>query len=186
MTLVVLALNLYFAAVLSVSGLAKLDQLDAFESLLQRYRLLPAWVIAGTARIFPWVEIALAVAVVTEMARLATATLVAVLFTVFLVIKIVLLRMHDGADCGCFGAAQQQSVDGVSIATATLLALFAWFDAWSTAHIPALSWRERLPIILLFGCIGSWVAWRGMLRRRFRHSIMQRPIARGPFRRIHS
>ncbi len=53
-------LLLYFAAVLDVSGLAKIEDPQQFAAIMRRHRLLPAWSIGMVARVFPWAEVLLA------------------------------------------------------------------------------------------------------------------------------
>lgn len=85
--LLAFGLTCYFAVVLGVAGLAKLDQPDVFANSLRQYRLLPYWSLNPISRVVPWVELAASVALITGMVARATTLFVCALFAVFFALK---------------------------------------------------------------------------------------------------
>lgn len=166
--IVLLVVQLYLAAVLGVSGLAKLDSIAHFAATLDRYRLLPSWSIAPLAWITPIAEVAVAASLVLGTAAVATGLSAVVLFCGFLVLRIVLLTTKRVVDCGCHGRFYHEVVDGASIVVSIVLLLLAAFNlsaVWGGASVDAIL---RLPSVLGYAGVLAWIL-RGMLKRHRIH-----------------
>src|SRR5437870_6830986 len=114
MSVALLGLDLYFAAMLGVSGLAKVDQPARFMAALYRYRLFPAWSIPFLVRIVTLIELVVAASLVAGTLPVVTAVVTCVLFGCFLVIRTVLVVTKRGTDCGCYGGLALEKVGGAS------------------------------------------------------------------------
>ena len=90
MSILLLGLELYFAAMLGVSGLAKVGQPAMFADTLRRHKILPSWSIKAVSTIVPWLEIAVAVLLITGLVPILTGLLVLFLFTSFLIMESIL------------------------------------------------------------------------------------------------
>jgi hypothetical protein len=174
MTFLTFALECYFAAVLGIAGLAKLDDPMPFAATLRRMSLLPAWSIGTISRRLPWCEILLAAALVIGVAPALVAALVVLFCAGFLAAQaLLMLTKRDGA-CGCYGAASAYRVEGASVATAVLLLFLAACHLWLVITAAAIAWHWRLPAGVLYAVAGSRLGWRTW-RRRQSARCFQRP-----------
>lgn len=167
-TILLLGLELYFAAILGVSGLAKLDNPEQFAAILRRHHILPTWSIARFSKLFPWLEVILAIWLVMGIKPLLSAGLIFILFAGFLIVETVLVVTKRASECGCYGIVYRQKVDGASIATAVILCLLAlmhWFAIAKTAPV-SLVWR--LPVIVIFSGMSGWLALKVIKRKSVR------------------
>lgn len=164
------ALELYFAAMFGVSGLAKMEQPDRFAATLNRHRILPHWSVHVTSRLIPLAEVVLAIVLVTGLAPTAATVATLVLFAMFGAVETVLVVTKRATECGCYGVAYPQQVDGVSIATSVVLVLLAIVDFWLTTHTAPIPWPWRPIGTILFLAGGMWLGWRILAR----HSSWQR------------
>lgn len=167
MTIVHFVLDLYFAAVLVVSGFAKVENPADFAATMRRQRILPRWSLRSTSLVFPWLEIALAVTLIVGLIPVLTASFLCVLFTVFFGIQTRLLLGGRATDCGCFGQALQRRVDGASLLTSGALIVLTALHLWATLHGAALNWTWRLPSMILLCAVGGWMWWGAIRRRRY-------------------
>lgn len=168
-----LVLGFYFAAVLGVSGLAKLEWREYFAATLRRHQLLPAWSIGSVSRNFPFLEVLVAVMLVAGVAPIFTATVVVVLFSGFLVIEMLLLRIKRTDDCGCYGGAHPQRVEGPSLVAGAILVFLAVLHLWVVAQGTRADRRWRLGGGVLYFGIGGWLVWRMWGRRQRRRVTRQ-------------
>lgn len=166
MNLITFILELYFAAMLGVSGLAKAEQPERFADTLTRHRILPRWSVYPVSRLFPWAEVALAGLLVVGLAPLAAAIATLTLFAIFGVIETVLVLTKRATECGCYGVAYPQRVDHASIATSAILTMLAITHLWLTGHVAPVSWYWRLGGSILFLAAGAWLGWRILTRQR--------------------
>ncbi|MDQ2827631.1 MAG: hypothetical protein M3Y74_01060 [Chloroflexota bacterium] len=162
------ALDLYFAAVLGISGLTKAVRPHRFATILARQRILPTWSIPSTSRVFPWVEIVLAGALIAGLFPVIIATLVLALFIVFLCVEVILLKAGRSTECGCYGAMYSQKVSTASAATSTLLVCLAALHLWSAVASFPKTWGEtiglwRLVALGVFCVTGTWLLYRRKL-----------------------
>ncbi len=143
MPLLRFALSLYFAVMLGVAGLAKVEQPAQFAVILRQQRLLPAWGVGVVSRLFPWCEIVLATALVAGIAPRFIAALLLALFAALTIVQIYLLAAQRAVPCGCYGAWSARNVAGASATATALLACLAGLHLGLVFHgaaIPAL-WR---------------------------------------------
>ena len=110
MSLLLLFLSLYFAAMLGVSGLAKAEHPKQFAVTLRRHNIFPYWSITSISRIVPWLEILVAILLITNLLTILTSALVFLFFLSFLVIEIILVVEKRATECGCYGVAYPQKL----------------------------------------------------------------------------
>jgi uncharacterized membrane protein YphA (DoxX/SURF4 family) len=127
MSILCFAIELYFAMMLSVSGISKLSDLQHFKEILYKQHILPLWSIKWISKIVPGIEIGLASLLVMGIAEKIVAVAVVMLFALFLVVKIFLLATKNNADCGCNSRSKVETVDGASIVVAVIFILLAAF-----------------------------------------------------------
>lgn len=166
MSLALLGIELYLAAMLGVSGLAKVEQPGHFAATLRRHRILPAWSIPAVSRVLPWLELAVACSLVAGVVLRPAAVLVLVLFASFLVVEVVLVVTKRATDCGCYGVAYPQKVDRASIMVSAVFVTLAAFHLWAVTGVAPVSADWRLPGIAIFGAAVCWALWRMASRRR--------------------
>ena len=160
MNMIVFGIELYFAIMLGVSGIAKIAEPYDFAATLRRHRILPAWSVTPFSRVFPWLEVAIAGAVLTGAAAVATAALVLALFSAFLIVEVILVVTRRATDCGCYGVAYRQKVDGASILVSTILILLASVHLWLTTWVAPISQPWRILALIVLGGAGCWLLWR--------------------------
>ncbi len=111
------------AAVLLVSGVAKLRSPGSLERAMESLRV-PDPLAGGPVRLLlPWAEMALGVALLatTGRALLGVSALVLGLFAAYLVLVVAAVRRPEPADCGCFGALGDTRVTPVTVVRNALL-----------------------------------------------------------------
>lgn len=166
MSLLAFTGELYFAAVLGVAGLAKIGNPRRFATALLQQKIFPAWCINIFVKIVPWIEIVIALMVIFNAVEPLTAILILALFIVFLGLKIFLLATGRVEDCGCYGSAKPEEVDGASIVVSALLVLFAAGHLWLITRGASVGWLWRLPVGILFTGTICFLAARTIIRRR--------------------
>lgn len=165
MMIVCFVLELYFAAVLVVSGFAKVQSPASFASTLLRQHLLPQWSIRPISLVFPWVEVAFAGTLVVGLAPILAAFFLCALFVGFLSFEVVLVVTKRVTDCGCFGPALKRTVDGTSLSTSALLVALTALHAWAVFHSMIIGWTWRLLPTVMFCIVSGWM-WLGAKRQR--------------------
>ncbi|MGH2460162.1 MAG: MauE/DoxX family redox-associated membrane protein, partial [Chloroflexota bacterium] len=176
MVFVAFALQLYFAATLGVSGLAKLDQQAGFANNLGRYRLFPGWSIRPLALGVPLVEIALAGFLLSGLAAMSAGLVTIVLLSIFLAVRIVLLATKRVTDCGCHGGLLAERLDGASIITSFILVTLACvqvYAIWRGGDAIPVVWRA--PFIVGYGTAAAWLLYRMSGRSRASRSQLLAP-----------
>ena len=166
MNLLAFALELYFAVTLWVSGLAKIDSPKYFLIALAQQRILPKRSRTFVTRTLPWMEILLALLVVAGIFKQMTAILLLSLFIIFLGLKIFLLTTGRTKDCGCYGSAKPQEVDGASITVSFIIVLLAAVHLWLVINTISVVWIWRLIIGSVFIIVSCFFLVRVMIRRR--------------------
>lgn len=164
--LFLLALGVYFSSLLSVSGLAKLDQVSHFAATLRQQRFLPHWSIKGVSKVFPWAEIAVAILIITGISPRISGAILATLFGIFLFINMFIVLTKRTSKCGCYGIAFNKNVDGASVITSALLFLLAsiYLLASNRGFPPNAPLRIIAEIFLL--CLIGWLSFRILKRKR--------------------
>jgi hypothetical protein len=129
------------ALVLLGAAWHKLSEPNAFLSALAAYRIVPAGLLDPIAKAVPWMEIAIAAALLVPMSRVGALFAAAVLFLMYgAAIAINLLRGRSYIDCGCGGAAHPLSwglvvrnavlaAAALAVTTPTSDRAFDWLDA---------------------------------------------------------
>lgn len=166
MALALLLIELYFAALLGVSGLAKLDAPEHFEATLRLHRLWPAQAIRPLSRIFPWVEVLIAIALIFGFAPALTAMLTTLLFGIFLGVETILVVSRRATECACYGVAYRQKVDGASLVVSVILVTLAALHSWGLEVFGSVEPLWRWPGIVLMTVAGLWLAAKMLARRR--------------------
>jgi len=97
------ALRLILAGLLMAAGIIKASQYDNLLDAIEAHEILPSLLEGWLAHALPWVEIALAVLIVTGF-YLRISAMIAVLLTIMLAVANG-IAMIKGLDygCGCFG-----------------------------------------------------------------------------------
>ncbi len=150
--------SLVLAAVLVVSGLAKVRAPDATADAVVSLRLPTLLVAARVPSLLPWAELGLAAALVLapQPAYAAAAALTLVLLGGYLVVIARALRFPEPVTCACFGRLSPGQVTAVTLARNVLLVLLA-----VAALVDAGRDDAVLPRLATLGAT-DW-AWLGMV-----------------------
>jgi thiol-disulfide isomerase/thioredoxin len=105
------------AAVLIVSGVAKLRAPETVDSAFTSLQVPKALDTPFVRRLSPWVEVALGawLLLATGVALVIVATLTLLLFIAYLVLVARAVRRPEPVDCGCFGALGDSQVTRVTV-----------------------------------------------------------------------
>lgn len=137
---------LLLAGMWATAAWSKLANRDAFRGILHNYRLLPEAVEAPTATLLPFVELAVALALLLPPLRgiggLASAALL-LLFAAAMAINI--RRGRTDIDCGCFIGAVRQRI-GWPLVIRNLVLAAASLALMREAGERALSWFDLFTI----------------------------------------
>jgi len=156
MLLIHLALNLYFAAVLGIAGLSKVEQPSLFAETLERQQVLPSWSIMGISCTLPWCELIIAGALMVDVARPVVGAIVIIFFASFLIVQSALFVMKRQVGCGCYGKAYERLVDGPSLATAVLFLLLAIVHWGLALHVMSAPMPWHVAMVTIYGSIVCW------------------------------
>ncbi len=100
-----LAGRLVIAGIFLYSGYSKLrEPWFQFEVSLESFKILPEYALEPIARIMPWLEVALGVALLTGVFTRWFALIATVLLAVFVGAAARAYSMGLQVDCGCFGS----------------------------------------------------------------------------------
>lgn len=174
MHLALVAIEIYLAIILGVSGLAKAEYPDQFEATLRRHGILPKRTLWAASRFIPTLEIVVAALLVSGVAALLSAALALCLFLGFLVTEIILLSTRRSNECGCYGVAFPRKVDPAGVAASTILVSLAAFHLSEVTQVTSVPWDWRLPGIVVLGGGMLWLlaasagGWRYYRRTRCR------------------
>lgn len=150
-----LLLEVYFAVLLGVAGLAKSVNVQRFADTLTRQHLLPTWSIQPVARIVPWLELGTAFLLLTGLAAPGIAMILVTFCTGFLIVRFLLLYTGRDTDCGCYGNTAPEAVNASSVATSVLWLVLALLHFWLVIMAPGVHWLWRVigPILFLGGIL---------------------------------
>lgn len=115
MAILSFVISLYLAAVLGVSGLAKLARPDHFAETLRIHEVLPWQIIEPFSRLFPMFEIFVSGWLLSGVSSTLAGLLALTQFAAFAFLESYLVVTHRATDCGCFGVAFRTKVDVISI-----------------------------------------------------------------------
>ncbi len=104
------ALRLASAAIWILAGTSKLPDLAGFADQVQRYQLLPGFLVAPVAFVLPFFEIFLGLYLAAGLFVRASALAGTILFIVFLGAQVQALIRGLKLDCGCFGDLTRSTV----------------------------------------------------------------------------
>ena len=130
---------------------------------MYRHRLLPHLLIPIVAGVLPGLEIVVAFSVVFGTYPVITATIVLMLFLVFLVTEVTLVVTKRATDCGCYGVAYPQKVDRASIVVSTILVSSAALHLRLVTSVDPIIITVRWPVIAVSVAVGIMLAWRVVL-----------------------
>jgi uncharacterized membrane protein YphA (DoxX/SURF4 family) len=129
---IVLALRIGLAAVFLYAAWTKLRQpWLVFALSIDAYQVLPEWAVLVTARVVPWLEVALGVLLLAGWQLRWVSTACAALLGGFLVLMFSAYLKGMGIDCGCFGLGEAigprtLARDSSLLAAAVALTVMAW------------------------------------------------------------
>jgi uncharacterized membrane protein YphA (DoxX/SURF4 family) len=129
---VVIILRLLLAAVFLYAAYTKLRQpWLVFAMSIDAYGLLPEWGVLTTARVLPWLELAIGVLLLAGVWLRFVSMAAAILLAVFFGIMLRSFGKGMGIDCGCFGVGEALTWktlarDGLLVASAIALSAFSF------------------------------------------------------------
>ncbi len=170
MSIIHFILDVYFAAVLGVAGLAKLDRSRFFHSTLHYRYHLPDWSAKIIGRTFPYVEIFLSITLLIATNTLKSVVTIAILalFSIFFVMH---TREHISRkasdDCGCYGKALRRSGIQTNIITLFIQLSLAACLVFLTLFFAPLAYSYYLVGTVLFIGLYSLLGWNLWKRHHF-------------------
>lgn len=78
-----------------------------FAMQLSSYQMLPDWAVSPIAHTLPWVELALAILLLTGLGLRYVGIVATLLLAVFWAVVIRAYALHLGINCGCFGPTEK-------------------------------------------------------------------------------
>ena len=126
-----LLLRLMLAGVFLYAAWTKLRQPWLMFALsIDAYQLLPEWAVLTTARVLPWLELAIGVLLLVGVWLRYVSILAAAILGVFFAIMLLSFGKGMGIDCGCFGVGEPLTAktlarDGLLLGTAITLTFLA-------------------------------------------------------------
>ncbi len=143
------AMGAALAVVLLSGAWQKLKEQEVFAATLENYRLLPAAMVGGMARLLPLAEALAGSLLLFQTTRLPAALLAfALLILVTSAVAINLLRGYSEIECGCGGfggGIGDQSISwGLVARNLVLIAAIPWIAAESTPR--GLVWMDYLTV----------------------------------------
>lgn len=146
------------AALLVISGLAKVRHVEATRSAFAQLELPRALTDSPAPRALPWVEIVLAVALLLSPASVAlpVAVLALVVFVAYLVVIGRALTFDHPVTCGCFGELGLGEVTRRTLVRNALLVALALLTVWSATAQDSVASR------LVAADASTW-GWAGVV-----------------------
>lgn len=118
------------AVILASAATHKVRAPARFSAQLQAYQLLPSALVRPVARGLPWLELALAFALLLPLSRTGAAMAAALLALYATAMAINLWRGRKDIDCGCAGPHQRQPIRPLLLIRNGLLVAVALLAAW--------------------------------------------------------
>ena len=105
-----------------------------FAMAIDAYKLVPEAVAVGIARVLPWGELTLGVALISGFFQRLVTTCATLLLGVFFCVMVHAYRAGQEISCGCFGLGEQISArtlarDGAFLVLSLALAVVAYWSA---------------------------------------------------------
>jgi uncharacterized membrane protein YphA (DoxX/SURF4 family) len=126
-----LVLRLLLGGVFLYAAWTKLRQPWLMFALsIDAYQLLPEWAVLTTARVLPWLELALGLLLLAGVWLRYISILAAGILAAFFATMLLSFGKGMGIDCGCFGVGEPLTAktlirDGLLLAAAIVLAVVA-------------------------------------------------------------
>ena len=99
-----LILRLGLAVVFGYAAWVKLQEpWIVFAMSIDAYHVLPQWAVVAAAHTLPWIELLLALLLLTGLCRRVTMPAASLLLAVFFSLMVRSYVRGEGIDCGCFG-----------------------------------------------------------------------------------
>jgi hypothetical protein len=164
---VLLVTRLCLAAFLTPSAIRKLADMPHFIEGTVAYEVLPERVARVVGFTIPWIELALALALILGVALPIAGTLAAFVLTSFALAVAVNLRRGRQINCNCYGVAATVTISWATIAricmllamsatvaivSAAVVPLDRWLIPWSGDGAAASSVTAAFVLTLLIGC----------------------------------
>jgi hypothetical protein len=167
MSIIHFLLIIYFAAVLGIAGIAKIDSPTLFISELQYQYKLPSWSVRPVGKLFPWIELVVTIFFIgiAGLNKFFAGFLILAIFIFFSVLnKIKYNQKQNASDCGCYGRTLQKR--GLSTNTTTLhiqvvLAILLVVITLLTNPLPE---EYYFSCMILFIVGYSWLLWKTLQR----------------------
>jgi len=128
-----------------VSGIAKLRDLSAFVAGALVYQVLPARMVRPLARLLPFVEVGLGLALIGGIGGRPALALALILVLVFSVAVIVNLHRGHSIPCYCLGVSSNEVIGVATLARLVVLGVMAAvalryprMDLWTWSSEPSL------------------------------------------------
>ncbi len=125
-----LCLRFVLALVFAGAAMSKLQNTDEFHGVVRNFRLLPRSIDGAFAFVLPWIELALAVSLITGLGLAAGSTAAGALLVIFAIaIAINIVRGRTEIDCGCFRHGLRQHLNWALVSRNAGLAAAAFWVA---------------------------------------------------------
>ena len=125
--------RIYLALVFIVSGLDKINNLDAFAISIENYRLFPTQIINIFAITIPWIELISGAFLLLGIYIKENSIIIASLLVVFTTAVIIAVARGLDIDCGCQGTFDGQKVGLLKIIeNVSLIFYFIFFISFKT------------------------------------------------------
>lgn len=125
MSTIVEAVRLGLAALLIVSGTAKLRRPALFRAAVADYAVLPIRAVGPVASALPIAELVIGLALLLDFTAVAAAAAAAALFAVFIAGMVVNLVRGRSIACGCLGVSRDTNVSWALVGRNLLLTVAA-------------------------------------------------------------
>ena len=155
---IVCALEVFLALHLGIAGITKLLTPQHFAIVLRQQHIIPKWSIKGVTYTLPTVEVLTAVILIIEVSHPLTKGLTLLLFSTFLVVKLILFAKKSNADCGCKGKHSTEQVDLASVTVSVILFLITLIYYNLPIYEQVMSiWVWQLFKLVIFVTICGWL-----------------------------
>lgn len=162
-------LDLYFAAVLGVAGIAKVNNLSSFIHTLRDQYKMPDLHSEIIGRLFPWIEIFLAVSFLMPILiyRFMIVCSVLLIFILFLISKFLLIKGNSfKSECGCYGEITQKQNAFQNLITLIVQIAFIILLVYVTLFTSPPPWQYYFAGFVLLIGFYSWLLWKVWARQR--------------------
>ena len=103
-------LRIYLALIFILSGLEKINDLNAFAQSIENYKILPIAVINIVAIIIPWIEVVAGSLLLLGISIKENSLIILILLLIFTVALIFALAKGLNINCGCQGSIYAQRI----------------------------------------------------------------------------